>query len=37
MLKHNIIVEITVIFVWAPSNCKSKMAKNVCTRHEKWI
>ena len=26
MLKPNIIIQITVIFIWAPSNCKSKMA-----------
>jgi phosphate starvation-inducible membrane PsiE len=29
MLKHDIIIEITVTFVWEPSNCKSKMAKIV--------
>ena len=32
MLKHNIIHKTTVIVIWAPSNCKSKMAKSVCTR-----
>jgi len=37
MLKHNIIIQIKAIFIWAPSNCKSKMAKSVCTRSQKWL
>ena len=31
MLKHNITIQITVIFVWAPTNCKSKTAIRFCT------
>ena len=27
---HNIIIEKTLIFIWAPRNCKSKIAVNVC-------
>jgi hypothetical protein len=27
---YNIITQITVIFVWAPINCKNKMSKSVC-------
>ena len=30
MLKHNIIIQITVIFIWTPSNCKSNMALRFC-------
>ena len=34
MLKHNIINKITVIVIWAPRNCKSKMAKSICMRRQ---
>lgn len=30
MLKHNVIIQITAIFVWVPTNCKSKMAIRFC-------
>ena len=30
MLQHNIIIQITVIFIWARSNCKSNMAISFC-------
>jgi len=30
MFKHNIIIQITMIFMWAPSNCKSNMAIRFC-------
>ena len=37
MLKHNIINKITVIFIWAPSNCKSNIATRVGARRQKWL
>jgi len=36
MLKHNIIIQITVIFIWEPSDCKTNMATRVDTRRQKW-
>jgi hypothetical protein len=30
MLKHNIIIQITVIFIWAPSDYNSNMAIRCC-------
>ena len=34
MIKRNIIIQITIIFIWAPSNCKSNMATNVDTKRK---
>ena len=37
MLKNNIINKITVIFIWAPNKCKSKMAMSFHTRRQKYL
>ena len=37
MLKCNITIQITEIFIWAPSTCKSNMATRVGARRQKGL